>query len=79
MAKRCVVVVFDPDNERITSYSCDEGKIKPILSKEFGLELDLADFQSKLDDEFARKFGASTLSLLALYHPELKPLLSFTE
>lgn len=78
MSRRCVVITYDPENERLVSYSCEEDKIKPAIAGKFELPLNLEDFGRNIDDEFARKFGVASLSVLALYNPELKDFLNFT-
>ncbi|HYS63775.1 MAG TPA: hypothetical protein VEN30_08160 [Paraburkholderia sp.] len=39
----------------------------------------LDQFEFRLDDEFARRFGAGVLSLIALGQPDIKQYMTFSE
>lgn len=56
----------------------EDTRLKPLLTGTvYPILLD--DFGGKIDDEFARRFGAAILNCLALFKPELKSLMSVTE
>ena len=77
--KRCVVVMWDEQQQQLVSYTLDVEKVRAINARGFPLELPIADFGGVIDDEFARRFGSATLNLLALTHRDMKPLLKTTQ
>jgi len=76
--KRCVVVMWSDEKQALVSYTLDVEKVLAVTSRQFPLELPVADYNNTLDDEFARRFGGATLNLLALSNPELKPFIRIT-
>ncbi|MBB5460564.1 hypothetical protein [Paraburkholderia sp. Cpub6] len=55
-----------------------EAAIRPLCEGKLDIPVLLEEFDFKLDDEFARRFGAAILSLLAEYKLELKQFVSVT-
>ncbi|MGF6851893.1 hypothetical protein [Paraburkholderia sp. CI3] len=76
--KRCVVVMWSEEKQALVSYTLDVEKVLAVTTRQFPLELPVADYNNTLDDEFARRFGGATLNLLALSNPELRPFLKIT-
>ncbi|MGF6637676.1 hypothetical protein OKW38_001255 [Paraburkholderia sp. MM5496-R1] len=76
--KRCVVVMWSEEKQALVSYTLDVEKVLAVTTRQFPLELPVADYNNTLDDEFARRFGAATLNLLALSNPELRPFIKIT-
>ncbi|MDR6379577.1 hypothetical protein PQR11_28460 [Paraburkholderia strydomiana] len=74
-----VVVTYDQDRQRLILQTADRAKIAGALKGESEIPVLLDDFKFKLDDEFARRFGAGVLALIALGQPDLKQYISFTE
>ena len=77
--RRCVVVMWSEENQSLVSYTIDVQKVLTVTQRLFPLELPLADYNDTIDDEFARRFGCATLSLLAITNPELKPYMKVSE
>ncbi|MBB5463307.1 hypothetical protein [Paraburkholderia sp. Cpub6] len=76
--KRCVVVMWSEEKQALVSYTLDVEKVLAVTTRQFPLELPVADYNNTLDDEFARRFGGATLNLLALSNPELRPFIKIT-
>jgi hypothetical protein len=72
---KSIVVGYDPENRELTIQMVDEAPLKPLLTGTvFPILLD--DFDCKIDDEIARRFGVAILNCLAKFKPELRPLMS---
>ncbi|MBC8724667.1 hypothetical protein [Paraburkholderia sp. 31.1] len=76
--KRCVVVMWSEEKQALVSYTLEVEKVLAVTTRQFPLELPVADYNNTLDDEFARRFGGATLNLLALSNPELRPFIKIT-
>jgi hypothetical protein len=76
--KRCVVVVWDEDERTLVSYTLDVDNVRAVTRRAFPMDLPASDYDDRFGDEFARRFGAATLNLLALSNRGLKPLIQIT-
>jgi hypothetical protein len=75
---KSIVVGYDAENRELTFQTVEDAKLRSLLTGTvYPILLD--DFGGRIDDEFARRFGVAILNCLALYKPELKPLMSVTE
>ncbi|MGF6508613.1 MULTISPECIES: hypothetical protein [unclassified Paraburkholderia] len=70
--------INDAEDIEGNSYTLDVEKVLAVTTRQFPLELPVADYNNTLDDEFARRFGGATLNLLALSNPELRPFIKIT-
>lgn len=75
---KSIVVDYDPGGRELTFQTVEDARIKPLLTGTvYPILID--EFGGKIDDEFARRFGAAILNCLALFKPELKELMPVTE
>jgi len=73
-----VVVRYDEENKTLICNVVPVAKVAPVVEGHLDIPVLLDEFNFKLDDEFARRFGGAILALLAQDHPELKQYLSVT-
>ena len=73
-----IVVRYDAERKMVICNVVDETKIEPLIQGKLDIPVVLEDFDDRVDDEFARRFGAAVLSVLAEYKPDLKPYLDLT-
>ncbi|RDJ97199.1 hypothetical protein DLM46_38705 [Paraburkholderia lacunae] len=74
-----VVVTYDQDRQQLIFQSVEKGRIASALKGAIEMPVLLDEFEFRLDDEFARRFGASVLTLIALGQPDIKQYMTFTE
>ncbi|MDE1004483.1 hypothetical protein PQR68_22970 [Paraburkholderia agricolaris] len=74
-----VLVTYDQDRQQLILQSVERARIATALKGAIEMPVLLDEFEFKLDDEFARRFGAGVLSLIALGQPDLKQYITFTE
>ncbi|KXU87836.1 hypothetical protein CI15_14025 [Paraburkholderia monticola] len=72
------MVMWSEDKQALVSYTLAAEKVHAVTQRLFPLELPIADYNNTLDDEFAKRFGAATLNLLALSNPDMKPFVKTT-
>jgi hypothetical protein len=75
---RCVVIEYDEDGNQLETYTVDRNFMANVKSRALVMPWPI-DEVGKLDDEFARKLGGTSLLLLAAHQPELKRLISVTQ
>ncbi|SMG51408.1 hypothetical protein [Paraburkholderia susongensis] len=73
-----IVVHYDTEQKMLVCNAVAEAAVRPLCEGKLDIPVLLEEFDFKLDDEFARRFGAAILSLLAEYKPELKQFVSVT-
>ncbi|SAK60053.1 hypothetical protein AWB81_01927 [Caballeronia arationis] len=73
-----IAVYYDVDREEIIFQVIEDTKLLPLLTG-VAVPVCLADFEHRIDDEFARRFGVAILNSLAMFKPELKPFMSVAE
>ncbi|MGF6966960.1 hypothetical protein OKW43_003988 [Paraburkholderia sp. WC7.3g] len=73
-----IIVHYDTKQKMLVCNAVAEAAIRPLCEGKLDIPVLLEEFDFKLDDEFARRFGAAILSLLAEYKPELKQFVSVT-
>ncbi|RKE36899.1 hypothetical protein B0G76_3118 [Paraburkholderia sp. BL23I1N1] len=54
---RSVVVTYDEDSQQLVLQLVDPAKLAPLLARTLKAPILLDEFDFKLDDEFARRFG----------------------
>ncbi|NYH15102.1 hypothetical protein [Paraburkholderia bryophila] len=74
-----VVVTYDEQTQQLTLQLAEPTKLAPVLAKVFKAPILLDEFDFKLDDEFARRFGGAVLNLIALGQPAIKQYMTVTE
>lgn len=74
----CVVTLYDEEAKTICTFNVSRAAIADVLAKATSFDVPLADFDYRVDDEFARKVGAMSLLLLAGRSEFLKNHLSIT-
>lgn len=79
-AKRqtCSVSLYNEDTNTISTFHIPVDDIADTLSKHASFDVPLADFDNRVDDDFARRLGGMTLLTLASRSPALKENLSIT-
>ncbi|MGA7782892.1 MAG: hypothetical protein WCA85_35010 [Paraburkholderia sp.] len=73
---RSIVVTYDEDRQQLILQSVDPARRASLIAGAAEMPILLDEFDFRLDDEFARRFGCSVLSLIALGQPELKQYLT---
>jgi hypothetical protein len=74
-----LVVSYSPDGETIKIQSMDAAAINALNIKKLTFPIFLDELNHRLDDEFARRLGASLISALVVSHPELKQYVFLTK
>ena len=69
---------YDADRQMLICNVVAEAQVVPLTKGKLEIPVLLEEFDHRVDDEFARRFGAAVLSVLAEYKPELKPYLQLT-
>ncbi|KGC32109.1 MULTISPECIES: hypothetical protein [Burkholderia] len=73
-----VVVRYDAEAKTLICNVVPEARVAPVTEGQLDIPVLLEEFNFKVDDEFARRFGGAILSVLAQYKPELAPYISIT-
>ncbi|MFL9983122.1 hypothetical protein [Paraburkholderia sediminicola] len=76
---RSVVVTYDEDSQQLILQLVDPAKLAPLLARTLKAPILLDEFDFKLDDEFARRFGGGVLNLIAVGQPEIKQYMTVTQ
>jgi hypothetical protein len=74
----CVVLTYLENRQEFALQAVDRSRFAPLISGQFAVPILLDEFDSKLDDEFARGLGATMLNLIALGQPDIKQYMSVT-
>lgn len=74
-----VVVTYDADRQQLILQLVEPAKLAPLLAKSLEIPVLLDEFDFRLDDEFARRFGGGVLNLIAVGQPDIKQYMSFTQ
>jgi hypothetical protein len=74
-----VVIRYDEERKMLICNTVPEEQLRPLCAGKLDIPVLLEDFDCKIDDEFARRFGGAVLSLLSAYKPGLAPFISVTE
>ncbi len=67
-----VVVTYDEDRQQLILQSVSPARLAPLLAGAIEMPILLDEFDFRLDDEFARRFGGGVLNLIAVGQPEIK-------
>lgn len=73
-----LVVSFSPDDEAIKIQNMASAPIEALDIKKLTFPIFLDEINHRLDDEFARRLGASLIAALVVSHPELKQYVFLT-
>jgi len=73
-----LVVSFSPDDDAIKIQNMESAAIEALNIKKLTFSIFLDEINHRLDDEFARRLGASLIAALVVSHPELKPYVFLT-
>jgi len=73
-----IVVRYDTEQKMLVCNAVAEAEVRPLCEGKLDIPVLLEEFDFNIDDEFARRFGAAILSLLAEYKPELKQFILVT-
>lgn len=76
--KTCVITLFDEDEKAISYHHVPQELVATAIAKSTSVDVPLADFDNRLDDDFARRLGGMILLLLAGRSPFLKAHLAIT-
>jgi hypothetical protein len=79
-AKRqtCSVALYNEETNTLSTFHIPVDDIADTLSKHASFDVPLADFDNRIDDDFARRLGGMTLLTLASRSPVLKENLAIT-
>jgi hypothetical protein len=75
---KSVVLSYSPDEEVINIQTIDAPAILGLDVSKLTYPVFLEEHKHNLDDEFARKLGASILTTLAISYPMLEPYIKIT-
>jgi hypothetical protein len=81
---RSVVIDFSPADDSISVYPVERTEVESIMAHALKFPVFFDEEAARvgdafaLDDEFARRLGASILNALALSYPNLKAILATT-
>jgi hypothetical protein len=75
---RSVVVTYDEDSQQLILQLVDPAKLAPLLARTLKAPILLDEFDFRIDDEFARRFGGGVLNLIAMDQPEIKQYMTVT-
>ena len=76
--QRSLVLTYSPETDAINIHSVATTAITEVTSNALLAPIFLEEHGRALNDEFARRLGAGLLAMLAVSHPEIKPLISTT-
>ncbi|MFM0741964.1 hypothetical protein PQQ51_32450 [Paraburkholderia xenovorans] len=76
---RSVVVTYDEDSQQLILQLADPMKLAPLLAGTLKAPILLDEFDFKLNDEFARRFGGGVLNLIALGQPDINQYMTVTQ
>jgi hypothetical protein len=76
---RSVVVTYDEDRQQLILQSVSPARLAPLLAGAIEMPILLDEFEFRLDDEFARRFGGGVLNLIAVGQPEIKQYMTVTQ
>ncbi|WP_240702143.1 hypothetical protein [Trinickia terrae] len=74
-SKRSFVVSYDETTEKLSVCALKDSDLAPLRGSEVVADWPLASINYELGEDVARRLGITALSILALYHPSLKPML----
>jgi hypothetical protein len=74
-----LVVSYSPDDETIKIQNMDAAAIEALNVKKLTFPIFWDELNYRLDDEFARRLGASLIAALVVSHPELKQYVFVTQ
>jgi hypothetical protein len=79
-AKRqtCVITLFNEETKAVSFHHVSQASVAEALAKSTSLDVPLEDFDYKVDDDLARRFGGVILGILAGRSPFLKEHLAIT-
>ena len=75
---KSVVLSYSQDDEAINIQTIDATAIAGLDATKLTYPVFLEEHKHNLDDEFARKLGASILTTLAISYPMLEPYIKIT-
>jgi hypothetical protein len=79
LAPSALVVSYSPDDETINIQNMEAAAIHALNIKKLTFPIFLDELNHRLDDEFARRLGASLIAALVVSHPELKQYVFVTQ
>jgi hypothetical protein len=74
-----LVVSYSPGDESIKIQNMESARIEALNIKKLTFPIFLDEINHRLDDEFARRLGASLIAALVVSHPELKQYVFVTQ
>ncbi|MFM0266353.1 hypothetical protein [Paraburkholderia sediminicola] len=74
-----VVVTYNEDRQQLILQSVSPARLAPLLAGAIEMPILLDEFDFRLDDEFARRFGGGVLNLIAVGQPEIKQYMTVTQ
>ncbi|NIF55827.1 MULTISPECIES: hypothetical protein [Burkholderiaceae] len=74
----CIITLHDEETQTISHHHVAQSAITSAMAKSTSFDVPIADFGYTLDDEFARKLGATILLTLAGRYPSLQSHLAIT-
>jgi hypothetical protein len=75
-----VVVTYDEERQQLILQSVDDpAKVASLTAGTLKMPILLDEFDFRIDDEFARRFGGGVLNLIALGQPQLKQYMTITQ
>ncbi len=74
-----LVVSYSPDDETIKIQNMDAAAVEALNVKKLTFPIFWDELNYRLDDEFARRLGASLIAALVVSHPELKQYVFVTQ
>ncbi|SAL28284.1 hypothetical protein AWB74_01262 [Caballeronia arvi] len=76
--RKSFVISFDEASQALIVGTVSNSEIEKQLSAALTVSWPLDSLHRHLTDDTARRLGVTALSVLALYNPELRPLLKVT-
>ena len=76
---RAVLLAYDAEAQAILMCSTDNDAATKLMRGALVVPWTLEEFDYKLDDDFARKFAGTIVSMLAAHQPVLKPYVHITK
>ncbi|SOE94170.1 hypothetical protein SAMN05414139_06981 [Burkholderia sp. D7] len=73
-----IVLTYSAETEAINIQSVSTSEIASTTANALTYPVFFEEHGHALDDEFARRLGAGLLAMLAVSHPEIRPLITTT-
>lgn len=76
--KRSFVVSYNEEDDKLTVCTLSQADLAPLIASAVKADWPLASIHHELTDEVALRLGVTALSVLAVHHPALQPMLKVT-